>query len=143
MSSRTVSSFSSFSTFLNQYVFSLCVTTRSHISFQKRLLPSESVITLCVLSYLLNNLFQFDSNKQFCLHCSVLLSNLSSFALWITSVSFTTHINSSFSSSLQLSSQLLLLIFHHLLETNSCGMFPAAAHTHVLVQPRLLCPLPF
>ena len=58
-------------------------------------------------------------------------------------ISFTTHINSSFSSSLQLSSQLLLLIFHHLLETNSCVMFPAAAHTHVLVQPRLLCPLPF
>ena len=82
MSSCTVSSPSSFSTFLNQSVLSLCVTAWSHISLQKRLLSSASGITLslCAPSNSLNNLFWFDSNNRFCLYCFVLLSYLSSFA---------------------------------------------------------------
>ena len=82
MSFCTVSSPSSFSTFLNQSVFSLCVTAWSHISSQKRLLFSAFgiLLSLCIPSNSLNNLFWFDSNNRFCLYCFVLLSYLSSFA---------------------------------------------------------------
>ena len=38
-------------------------------------------------------------------------------------------------------SQLSSLIFHHLLEMNKRGMISAAAHSHLLVQPRSLVPL--
>ena len=82
MSSCTVSSPSSFSIFLNQSVFSLCVTAWSYISSQKRLLFSAFgiLLSLCIPSNSLNNLFWFDSNNRFCLYCFVLLPYLSSFA---------------------------------------------------------------
>ena len=89
MSSCTVSSPSSFSTLLSQSVFSLGVTTWSHISLQKRLLSSASgfTLSLCVPSSSLINLFWFDSNNRFCLYCFVLLSYLSSFVSTATKTS--------------------------------------------------------
>ena len=74
MSSCTVSYLNSFSTFLSQSVFSLCITDWFYTSLQKRPLSSVSGIklSLCVPSNSLSNLFWFDSNKRFCLYCSVL-----------------------------------------------------------------------
>ena len=82
MSACTVSCPSSFSTFPNQSVFSLCVTAWSNILLQKRLLSPAYGITLslCVPSNSVNNLFWFNSNNRFCLYCFVPLSYLSSFA---------------------------------------------------------------
>ena len=61
-----VSSPTSISFFLNQYVFFLCVTAWSHISLQKHLLSSAAGITrsLRFPSNSLNNLFWFDSNNR-------------------------------------------------------------------------------
>ena len=57
--SFTVGSSNSFSTFLNQSVFSMCITSWSHKSLQKCLPSSASGITfsVCVFSILLDNLF--------------------------------------------------------------------------------------
>ena len=124
MSPCTVSSPSSFSTFLNQSVFSLCVTAWSHISSQKRLLSSAFGILLYLIipSNSLNNLLWFDSNNRFCLFCFVLLPYLSSFAPTATNLCRT-------------SSSTIPAPF---LFTFNLWQFSAATYFHVLVQPRPL-----
>ena len=79
---NTAGSFNSFSTFLAQSEFSLCITASSDISLQNHLLSPASGIklSLYVPSKSLSTLVWFDSNKQFCLYFSALLSYLSSFA---------------------------------------------------------------
>ena len=100
MLSCTPSPVNSSSTFLNHSGFSLCFTGLPHMLLQKRVLSSASGTTVspCTPSNSSNNFFWFNSNKRFCLYCSVLLSYLSSFApiatnlcctsLWTTAIPF-------------------------------------------------------
>ena len=79
-------------------VFSVCHCLVRYITPKTSSSASGITLSLRAPSNSLNNLFWFDSNNQFCLHCFVLLSYLSSFAptvtnlcrtsLWTTSAPF-------------------------------------------------------
>ena len=117
------------------------------MSLQKRLLSSESNITLSllVLPNSLNNLSVFMRDAILLIFTAAALTFFLSMYHRLVEF-FLNHIWSLSPLSLTvpfplhciLPFHLSSLIFHHLQGMNKCDMFSAAAHSHVLVQPRTL-----